>query len=185
MNRLVTVLSCVFGYMFLALSAVVTAETLLRKLLNFSFQGTDELGGYALAVGSSLAFTIALIGRSHIRIDLLHHHLPVGLQALLNWLAIMLIAVFGLLIAWVCLKIINDTMAYKSTAPTPWATPLIYPQSVWYAALVLFAIVATALAIRATYLLVTRQVTDLNRDFHPRGAIEELEEEIEDLGRRR
>ncbi len=39
MNRLVTLLSCLFGYMFLALSALVTTETISRKLFNFSFQG--------------------------------------------------------------------------------------------------------------------------------------------------
>ena len=72
MERVVGILSAVFGWMFLALSVLVAAETLSRKLFNFSFQGADELGGYALAVGSSLAFTVALVERAHIRIDLLH-----------------------------------------------------------------------------------------------------------------
>lgn len=184
MNRLVTVLSCMFGYMFLALSALVTTETVARKLFNFSFQGADELGGYALAVGSSLAFSIALIGRSHIRIDLLHQYLPVALQAILNWLSIILLAVFGLLLAWVGLKIINDTMAYQSTAPTPWTTPLIYPQSLWYAALLVFAVIAVGLAVRATQLFASGRIAELNTEFHPKGAVEELREEIEDLSRR-
>lgn len=184
MNRFVTVLSCIFGYMFLALSVFVTVETIARKLFNFSFQGADELGGYALAVGSSLAFTIALVGRSHIRIDLLHEHLSARVQSVLNWLAIMLLAMFGLLLAWVCLTVIIDTMAYRSTAPTPWTTPLIYPQSVWFAAQLVFAVVAVGLAVRATVLLVSGRTADLNRDFHPKGALEELSEEMEDIGRR-
>jgi hypothetical protein len=51
MQRFSTFLSLLFGYMFLALSALVTFETILRKLFNMSIQGADELGGYALAVG--------------------------------------------------------------------------------------------------------------------------------------
>ena len=48
MKRFVTLTSNVFGVMMLAFAALVTVDTIARKLLNFSFQGTDELGGYAL-----------------------------------------------------------------------------------------------------------------------------------------
>ena len=184
MNRFVTVLSTLFGYMFIALSFLVAGETILRKVFNMSIQGADELGGYALAVGSSLAFAIALAGRSHIRIDLIHRFLPKGLQAGLNWLSTLLMALFALLLAWVCYTVVRDTLNYGSTAATPWATPLIYPQSVWYAALLLFTLVAVILALRATYLLFTRQLETLNEEFHPKGAIEELQEEIEDAVKR-
>ena len=91
---------------------------------------------------------------------------------------------FGLFLAVFCLKIIVDTLAYRSTAPTPWTTPLIYPQGVWYAALVIFAAIGTWLAVRATVLLVSGRLDELNRDFHPKGATEEVVEEMDDIGRR-
>ena len=72
MDRLGTVLSWVFGGLLVGLSAFVAAETVSRKLFNFSFQGADELGGYVLAIGGALSFTVALIERAHIRIDLIH-----------------------------------------------------------------------------------------------------------------
>ena len=184
MERVVGILSAVFGWMFLALSVLVAAETLSRKLLNFSFQGADELGGYALAVGSSLAFTVALVERAHIRIDLLHERLPVRVQAALNWLSIVLMAALGLILVRYCWLVIKDTLAYGSTAPTPWTTPLIWPQSVWYATLAVFALVAVWLAVRATRLLLAGRIDALNRDFHPKGALEELSDELEDLERR-
>src|SRR3546814_2022259 len=71
-----SLLACIFGYMMLALSIVVTVETIGRKLFDFSLQGADELGGYALAVGSSIGFSAALIERAHIRVDLFHGLLP-------------------------------------------------------------------------------------------------------------
>jgi len=184
MKPVVTITSAVFGWMFLALSVLVALETLSRKLFNFSFQGADELGGYALAVGSSLAFTVALIERAHIRIDLLHEHLPARVQALLNWISIVLLAALGLFLVrygWLALR---DTIAYGSTAATPWATPLIWPQSAWYASLSVFALVAVWLAVRATRLLIRGEITALNRDFHPKGALEELKDELQDLARR-
>ena len=60
---------------FLGLAVVVTVETVARKVFNVSLQGADELGGYALAVGSTIAFSLALMGRNHIRVDVFHETL--------------------------------------------------------------------------------------------------------------
>jgi|SRR5918995_1159473 TRAP-type C4-dicarboxylate transport system permease small subunit len=172
------------GYILLALAVLVAAETLGRKLFSFSLQGVDELGGYALAVGSSLAFTTALIERAHIRIELFHVKLPTPLQMALNWIAVTSIAAFGGLLAWVCFTILRDSLDYNSTAATPWATPLIYPQSLWYAGIVIFAIVSVTMALHATYLLVINDGGALNKLYGPKEAAEEVKEELEDLARR-
>jgi TRAP-type C4-dicarboxylate transport system permease small subunit len=178
------ILAAIFGCMFLALSFLVSFETIARKVFSFSIQGADELGGYALAVGSSLAFSVALLGRSHIRIDVLHTKLPFVVQCILNWLAAVLMALFGGLFLWTGYETIRDTMDYGSTSHTPWMTPQIYPQGAWYVALVLFSALAIILGIRASYLLVSRRLDDLQEEFHPKGAIEELVEELEDVQRR-
>jgi TRAP-type C4-dicarboxylate transport system permease small subunit len=183
-DRIETLLATVFGGIFLGLAVVVAVETISRKLFNVSLQGADELGGYALAVGSTIAFSLALMGRNHIRVDVFHEKFPRGLQAALNWLSIVALAVFGAFIAWIAFKVISDTLQYGSTAQTPWATPLIWPQSVWYAGLVTFALVAFGYAVRATLLLCTNRIDTLNHDFHPKSAKEELKEELEDLAQR-
>jgi TRAP-type C4-dicarboxylate transport system permease small subunit len=169
---------------FLILSAVVTVETLARKLFNFSLQGADELGGYALAVGSTIAFSLALMGRNHIRVDVFHELMPRRVKAVLNWLSIVLLALFAATLVGVCAKVLRETVEYGSTAQTPWATPLIYPQAIWYAGLLMFMVAAAILATRATYLLVTRRTDELNVEFHPKSAKEELKEELEDLAHR-
>ena len=183
-DRIETLLATVFGGIFLGLAVVVAVETISRKLFNVSLQGADELGGYALAVGSTIAFSLALMGRNHIRVDVFHDKFPRGLQAALNWLSIVALAALGAFIAWIAFKVISDTLQYGSTAQTPWATPLIWPQSVWYAGLVTFALVATGYAVRATLLLFTVRIDTLNHDFHPKSAKEELKEELEDLAHR-
>ena len=55
MNRVQRLLAWAFGAIFVALSVVVSVETLTRKVFNYSIQGADELGGYALAAGSVIA----------------------------------------------------------------------------------------------------------------------------------
>ena len=180
-DRIESLLATVFGGIFLLLSVVVAVETISRKLFNVSLQGADELGGYALAVGSTIAFSLALMGRNHIRVDVFHEKFPRGMQALLNWLSIVALAVLGAFIAWIAFKVIGDTLQYGSTAQTPWATPLIWPQGVWYAGLVIFALVAIGYAVRATALLLSGRIDTLNHDFHPKSAKEELKEELDDL----
>jgi len=183
-DRIENLLATVFGGIFLLLSVVVAVETVSRKVFNVSLQGADELGGYALAVGSTIAFSLALMGRNHIRVDVFHERFSRRMQAALNWLSITALAVLGLFIAWIAFKVIGDTLQYGSTAQTPWATPLIWPQSVWYAGLVIFALVASGYALRATVLLLTDRVDLLNHDFHPKSAKEELKEELDDLALR-
>jgi len=183
-DRIETVLATVFGSIFLGLAVVVTIETLVRKLFNVSLQGADELGGYALAVGSTLSFSLALMGRAHIRVDVFHDRFPQRAQAVLNWLSTVSMAAFGAFIAWVAFKVIGDTLQYGSTAQTPWATPLIWPQGVWYAGLVVFALLATGYALRCSVLLFSGRADLVNRDFHPKSAKEELTEELEDLATR-
>ena len=183
-DRIENLLATVFGAIFLVLSVVVTVETVSRKVFNVSIQGADELGGYALAVGSTIAFSLALMGRNHIRVDVFHDRFPRSLQAALNWLSIATLALLGAFIAWIALKVLADTLQYHSTAQTPWATPLIWPQSVWYAGLVTFALVAFGYAVRATVLLLQGRIDTLNHDFHPKSAKEELKEELDDLAQR-
>ena len=184
MNILVSLASRIFGIALIGLSVFVSIETVARKAFNFSFQGADELGGYVLAVGSSLAFIVALVERAHIRIDVLHVRFPEKLQATMDWLSIVSLALLGLFMVYVGRIVIVDTLSYGSTAATPWATPLIYPQSAWYAALCLFALVALILAGRATWLFFSGRRDQVLTEFHPKGAIEELKEELNDLENR-
>ena len=184
MNTFSHVVSWLFGILLVALSGFVAMETVSRKLFNHSFQGADELGGYVLAIGGALSFAVALIERGHIRIDLLHNKLSPRIQAFLNWLAYVSLAAFGLFLARYCWLVIRDTLEYGSTAPTAWATPMIWPQGVWYAAMLIFTGVSVYTAAIATKLLISGDIERLNDEFHTKSVMEELAEELEDLQQR-
>lgn len=174
-------LGTAFGLIFVGLSLLVTVETIVRKVFNFSLQGADELGGYSLAVGATIAFSLALMGRTHIRVDVFHEHLPNALKAVLDWLSAVFLAAFAVLMAWLAWYVIKDTTAYMSVSQTPWATPLKYPQSVWLTGLIVFALVAVLMASRATWLLVRGDAVQLDREFGPRSTKQEVDEELADL----
>lgn len=174
-------LGTLFGLIFVALSVVVTVETFVRKVFNFSLQGADELGGYALAFGGTIAFTLALMGHTHIRVDVFHDRLPAWLQTGLNWLSIVCLALFAALLAWLAWFVVQDSISYHSVSLTPWATPLSWPQSAWLAGLIVFALVSIGYAVYATVLLLRGRVAEMNHEFGPRTTKEEVDEELEDL----
>jgi TRAP-type C4-dicarboxylate transport system permease small subunit len=183
-QQLERLLANLFGLVFLGLSFLVTIETLMRKVFNFSIQGAAELGGYALAVGSAIGFGLAVTSRSHIRVDVFHERFPPALQAFMNWLSAVMLGALGLFLVGVCWRVVSKSVEYGSAAQTPWATPLIWPQSVWYAGLVAFAIYAVIHAGHASRLYFTGQREALLVEFHPKSAKEELKEELEDLAQR-
>ena len=96
----------------------------------------------------------------------------------------MLLALFTILIVVVSFQVLRDSIQYGSTAQTPWATPLIWPQSLWYAGFVMFMLLTIGYAVRATRLLFSGRIAKLNVEFHPKSAKEELKEELEDLEHR-
>lgn len=184
MRKMAYVASMIFGVLLVLLSLLVTLDTLLRKLAGTSLQGTDELGGYVLAVGSCLAFTVALVDRAHIRIDILHGRLPVQVQAALNLVSAAAFAALALFLVRFTWNVVDDTVSYGSTAPTPWATPLIYPQALWFGGLVLFAASAVWMTVHGLILAARGEASTINRELGPLTAQEELEEELVNLQRR-
>lgn len=177
-------LGTLFGLIFVALSLLVAVETVVRKLFNFSLQGADELGAYSLAVCATIAFSLALIGRTHIRVDVFHDRLPAWLQTALNWLSAVCMAAFALLLAALAWNVLQDSRGYQSVSQTPWATPLVYPQTAWVIGLMVFALVAIVSAGHATWLLLRGRSAELNHAFGPRSTKEEVDEELEDLRHR-
>jgi TRAP-type C4-dicarboxylate transport system permease small subunit len=181
---LVRAFSAGFGIIMVLLAVLVTVETIARKFFAFSLQGVDELGGYVLAVTSSLAFTLALVDRAHIRIDIFHRMLPIPLQRLFDWLSVIMLAAFAGLLVWVGFITLGETLEFRSTAPTPWATPLIWPQGGWLAGLVVFSIVTLIASIDASRLFFSGRWRQLDRRYGPKGTEEEVHEELAELEKR-
>lgn len=173
--------SITFGTIMIVLSFTIAAETILRKFFSFSLGGIDELGGYAVAVAAPLAFLVTAIEQAHIRINVLHGKLPMKARAVLNMVSMVSLALFALFLLYFTVATLRDTLAYHSIAQTPWATPLVYPQSVWLAAVMIFTLGTSLLAFRSLTLFARRDWKTLDRRFGPGTPEEELEAELADL----
>lgn len=178
MKRFSALLSNIFGYLLLLLCVLVVVETIGRKWLRFSLQGVDELGGYILAITTGLSFTIALIHRSHIRIDLAYDRMGFKTQVWLDWISLLLLSALAALLFYVGLLTLIDTIEFNSTAPTPWATPLIWPQSVWLTTLAFFLLTSIIKLINATRLLIKQDLAAIQKHYGLKVASEELQEEL-------
>jgi TRAP-type C4-dicarboxylate transport system permease small subunit len=184
MERYARMASLVFGVIMLLLSAAVTVETLVRKLFSVSLGGVDELSGYAIAVGAPLGFAVALIDRAHIRINLFYQRMGPRVRGMLDASSVAALAALALFLAVFTVRTVQETQAYRSIAQTPWATPLIYPQTVWLVAMLAFAVPALWLLWRMLTRALSGRWEDVAREHGPETVEDELRAELEDLKRR-
>ena len=164
------------GWWLLLLSFATVGEILARKFWGRSFQGIDEVGGYTTAVFSALAFSWALVTKSHTRVDFLLGRLPAFLRAVLNATAYATLAGLAVFAAWRGWHVLEESLEFQSRANSPLGTPLWMPQGLWLAGMVAFAAAAAVLAGHALWLLLTDR-TRLNRLYGPMTLDEEIEAE--------
>ena len=165
------------GYAVLVLSVMVSIEIVGRKLFAFSFQGTDDMGGYVLAIIAVVGASYTMAMRGHTRVDVFLVRMPAAWQRWLNTIAMVTLAGFACFAAWRGSTVLMESIEFQSVASNPLQTPLWQPQLAWLIGLVLFALIAVAYAVHAVVLLV-RGGTELNRFDGPQSAQDELDAEL-------
>ncbi len=128
------------GALLFGTAILITIEVLLRKMFSISMGGADEISGYAMAVSCSWAFAYALFRKSHIRIDLFYIRLPHGVRYLLDISALVLFAIYMVILTYFSFHVFLTSFIKSSTANTPLHTPLWIPQAVWVAGLIIFTL---------------------------------------------
>jgi TRAP-type C4-dicarboxylate transport system permease small subunit len=137
----------VCGAMFIVSAIYVSVDLIVRKLLNLSFAGANEISGYVLAVATSWAFSYALLKRSHIRIDVFYRYLPRRWQAAIDVVAVAMLAGFAAIFAWYANRYFWQVWGRGSRSITSLAFPLWIPMLAWYAGWVVFLIVSVYLTV--------------------------------------
>jgi TRAP-type C4-dicarboxylate transport system permease small subunit len=165
------------GYAVLALSVAVSIEIVGRKLFAFTFQGTDDMGGYVLAIIAVVGASYTMAMRGHTRVDVFLVRMPASWQRLLNTLAMVTMALFAAFAAWRGIDVLSESIEFQSVASNPLQTPLWQPQGLWVIGLVMFALISLAYALHALVLL-ARGSPELNRFYGPASAQDELEAEL-------
>jgi TRAP-type C4-dicarboxylate transport system permease small subunit len=181
--RLERAIAWLFGGALCMLSLVVVIEVLLRKGLLVSLQGVDELSGYVLAVVAALAFFMAMLDRGHMRIDIFYAMMPRPVRLFSDGLAVLSMAVGAVLVGWMAWITLSESREFNSVSQTPWATPMVIPQTVWLLALLPFVLLALVSLLRFAGALIRRDAAGL-APFVAKGSEDELQEQLQALQER-
>jgi len=181
MKSLARFLGWIFGLTMLVLSVMVTIETLVRKLFSISLGGVDELSGYAVAIAGPLAITIALIESAHIRINIFYLRMSRPARRVLDVLSMIALTILSGFLSFFAYRTVMDTYQFKSLAQTPWATPMIYPQSLWLVALLIFTATTLFLLAKSFVFLNRKDWEAMDQILAPESIEDELKAELDDL----
>lgn len=165
------------GALTLASVLVICFDVIVRKFFGFTIGGADELSGYAFAISTSWSLAFVVLHRGNVRVDVLYQLLPVRLSALLDWVSLVALGVFLVVLTWYASFVAQTSWLSHSAANTPLATPLWIPQGLWVAGLLWMCVVLTLMLIRASLALVTGDLATVKAVCGVRSAAEEAEEE--------
>jgi TRAP-type C4-dicarboxylate transport system permease small subunit len=166
------------------LALAIVVSSLLRKYLSVSIQGLDEIGGYVLAIVAAIGFSLALLERAHIRIEIVRSLLPRPAQAFLDLLALASLIFSALVLLWLGAQVLEQSVSMGAVAGTALRTPLVYPQSIWVAALGLFAFLTLYLAARCIAAMGRRDWDFVRQRLGGEDIGDEVAREMEDVRRR-
>ena len=119
-------LACVAA--LIVMLVVVGVDILTRSLLNFSFEISDELGGYLLVVIAFVSLPVCQASDSFHRVELVQSRLSPFARAVSHVIFDLLSFTFCALLLWQLARFELSSYRFGDRAPTYLATPLWIPQ---------------------------------------------------------
>ena len=168
--------------MLIAAAAIVSAEVLLRKGFTFVFTGSDEIASYLFAMGTALSMSFVLVTKGHVRIDALYGTLGPRVRAVLDVVALLVLAIFVAALVERAIDVTMTSWAESIRSNTPLRVPLAWPQTVWLAGILLFAAVLAVALLRSTFALLRGDYAAVRETAGAASQDEEIESELKSLG---
>jgi TRAP-type C4-dicarboxylate transport system permease small subunit len=139
-------LACVAA--LVVMLAVIGVDILTRSLFNFSFEISDELGGYMLVIITFVSLPVCQISDSFHHVELVQSRLSPYGRAVSHVIFDLLSLTFAVLLLWQLVKFEISSYRFDDHAPTYLATPLWIPQAAMMlgATALCFSIVRTLVA---------------------------------------
>jgi TRAP-type C4-dicarboxylate transport system permease small subunit len=128
------------GFVLVATCMLIAAEVFLRKLLNYSIIGVDEITGYVLAITSAWTFGFTAIKGGHIRVDSLITQFPLRIRNSLDLLANFSLFLLALILTYHAKNVLIMSFSYSSVAISSLQTPLWIPQLIWFLGMIFFTL---------------------------------------------
>jgi TRAP-type C4-dicarboxylate transport system permease small subunit len=119
-------LACVAAV--IVMLVVIGVDILTRSLFNFSFEISDELGGYMLVVITFVSLPVCQISGSFHHVELVQSRLSPFARAVSHVIFDLLSLAFCVLLLWQLTRFEISSFRFGDRAPTYLATPLWIPQ---------------------------------------------------------
>jgi TRAP-type C4-dicarboxylate transport system permease small subunit len=168
-------LAVLCGWWLLGYCFLVVADIIGRARFGLTLQGTDEIGGYTLAVVSAIGFSHTLLAQRHTRIEVLVRILPSYAAAVLNLLAAVALAAAAVYLLLRGADVLAESLEFMSVSSSPLQVPMWLPQGIWVAGLAFFAATSVACACHACWLML-HDPELVNQVYGPPSLAHEIEE---------
>ncbi len=178
-SKLTDYLARIGGGMLLLCALLIVLEVFLRKFANYSIHGIDEYAGYALSIGVAISLPYSLFKRANIRVDAFYNVLPKNYSAVLDWLAILSLAIFAVFLVYASYDLFSSSLRFDATSNTPLSTPLWIPQLIWFIGFVAFMFCCIIVFCLSTFYLCKGDMDKIKSLIGGKSIDEELAEEIE------
>lgn len=169
----------VAGWCYLMITALICFDIAARRFLGFSTEATTELTGYLMAVGMSWGLAGTLFERGHVRIDVLVQKLPLKVRVWLHLLSLSALLVASLFFVYGALSLAKDSWDFGATDLSTLRTPMVIPQGLWAAGLVLLLLTGVAMLARSLRQLASGQAEQMDRMLMARTYEDEAAETLE------
>jgi TRAP-type mannitol/chloroaromatic compound transport system permease small subunit len=139
------------GVLYGVLAFFVTYDVLARKWGSYlglpTTRVTDEISGYMLALAATWGFAYTLRTDAHVRVDVMFPYMGRRLKAAMDFIALILMALFATIIAWKIWALVLDSMESGMKSSTYLLTPLYIPQGILGVGFSLLALAAVFMAL--------------------------------------
>ena len=122
-SRVARVFAWIGGAMIMIAALVVSTEVICRKLFAFPFSGSDEIGAYLFAIGTSWSMAFVLVTRGHVRIDALYGGFSPKVRAVFDLVALAGLAVLVISLTDRSWELVSDNLSGWNRPNTPLRVP--------------------------------------------------------------
>jgi TRAP-type mannitol/chloroaromatic compound transport system permease small subunit len=151
LDRLFVSTGYLAGTFYGVLAFFVTYDVLARKWGSYlglpTTRVTDEISGYMLALAATWGFAYALRTDAHVRIDVMFPYMGRRLKTAMDFIALVLMALFATVISWKIWALVLDSLDSGIKSSTYLLTPLYIPQGILGVGFSLLALAAVFMAL--------------------------------------
>jgi TRAP-type C4-dicarboxylate transport system permease small subunit len=170
------------GAMIMVAALIVSTEVICRKLFMLPFSGSDEIGAYLFAIGTSWSMAFVLVTRGHVRIDALYGAFSPFVRAVLDLVALIGLTVLVIALADRSWELVSDNLSGWNRSNTPLRVPLPYPQLPWFFGFALFLLAIAIAVLRSSVAMVRGDYAKVSDTVGIPSQDEEVKVELEGLG---